>query len=106
MGNIMTAQEQDKQTEDEFESFFVTREEVEKPKERSIAESIQRRGSRYLQRGAETIGGLPGDVVQLVRGLAQLAPGGITHPALGFGIFPFGPKTRPKLVATCAIKFA
>lgn len=41
-------------------------------------EQVVRRGERYLQRGAESIFGLPGDVVQLVRGIAGKLPGGIT----------------------------
>lgn len=65
------------ESSDDLDSFFVSAEEVEKPQERSFLEGVDRRASRYIQRGAESILGLPGDVVQLVRGLAQKLPGGI-----------------------------
>lgn len=62
---------------DELDSFFISEKEAEVPK-RGMGEAALRKGKRYLQRGGETLLGLPGDVVQLVRGMAASLPGGVS----------------------------
>jgi len=66
------------ENQDDLDSFFISAEEVEEPQQRSLIQNIDRRASRYIQRGSESILGLPGDIVQLVRSMSQILPGGIT----------------------------
>lgn len=65
-------------TEDDLIKDFVSFDDVQNQKERGFLQNQVRRAERYLQRGSETIFGLPGDVVQLLRSGAQKLPGGIT----------------------------
>lgn len=61
--------------DDEFD--FVSVEEVEsqnKPPERSFWEGTKRRAKRYAVRSAESLAGLPGDIVQTVRSIASSTP--------------------------------
>ena len=54
---------------DDLDSFFISVEENEK--EVPLSESLKRRGRRYVARGVESIAGLPGDLVQTIRGLSS-----------------------------------
>jgi len=65
------------QVTDDLDQFFIPEQDDQK-EEPSTFENIKRRGERYLRRGGESVLGLPGDIVQTVRGLAQMLPGGIT----------------------------
>lgn len=62
----------------DLDEAFVPLNEPPEPEESFFEEQVLRRGERYLQRGAESILGIPGDIVQLVRGISGKLPGGIT----------------------------
>jgi len=47
------------------------------PEEESWGEWVKRRAQRYALRGGEAILGLPGDIAQSARSIAQAAPGGL-----------------------------
>jgi len=62
-------------TKKEFGFTFIPEE--ERPSRLSeFLKAADIRAARYLQRGAETIAGLPGDIIQLVRSIGSILPGG------------------------------
>jgi len=75
----MTPEPQPVQEENEDFGFISLDSIYEKEKEQqpSIFQKGLRTTARAMQRSAETLGGLPGDIVQSVRGLAEMLPGGI-----------------------------
>lgn len=65
---------------------FVSADELRdrKPDERGFFQSAARRGRRYIQRGAEAVLGMPGDIFQLARAL----PGGMSEEEMAEQDFP------------------
>lgn len=65
---------------DDLESRFIPASELlkEKKPEEGVVGKAVRRGERYLLRGMESLAGLPGDIIQLIRSGAEMMPGGIT----------------------------
>jgi len=61
--------------EEDFDSFFISAEDVKQPDERTFREGAVRRGKRYLHRSKEAVLGLPGDIVETIRGVAQSVSG-------------------------------
>lgn len=69
------------ETDVDLDSFFIPQDKIEKEEEEPFSlGGVKRRARRYVARGIETIAGLPGDIVQTIRGVSQILPGESPNP--------------------------
>jgi len=69
--------------------------------QRTPFQKFQRTGARALQRGTEALAGLPGDVVQLIKGVSGALPGGVT-PEEDLNILQRGARRAVEALPTSA----